>query len=236
MSLQSLLNALVAKKGQDYLTEFSAFGQEVVDQMTNLQLALLAGVTATSVSNATLQTGQQSIDIGLSKAFVTGMRINVANTATAYMVATVVSYTNSGAGPLVFNVASADDVAGAGTFASWTVSLAGDEGPAGPAWYSNGGTKTANYQLVSGESIVANTAGGAFNVTTPNGGALTPNVTRFKVIKRGGSQLNILRGTGGVTLNGLADDSYIPADKTGVLEAVATSATDFQLTFIPTAA
>jgi hypothetical protein len=233
--LTALKTALLAKKGQDYFAELEAFVNELVTQQLDLQAALVEAVTATSVSAANIAAGTQTITVTAGKKFAAGMPVTVANSATNLMYATVVSY-NPVTGALQFLVDDAEDTKGAGAYNAWTVTLRGDEGDRGPAWYANGGTKTAAYQLVDGESIVANTAGGAFNVTTPNGGAFTPNVTRFKVIKRGGSQLNILRGTGGVTLNGLADDSYIPADKTGVLEAVATSATDFQLTFIPTAA
>jgi hypothetical protein len=233
--LTALKTALLAKKGQDYFAELEAFANELVDRTLDNGAALMDAVTSTSVTSIAIGTGTKTITVAADKKFVLGMPITVAYDAANLMYGTVVSY-NAVTGQLQFLVDDAEDTKGAGTYAAWTVSLKGDEGDQGPAWYANAGTKTANYQIASGESIVANTAGGAFDVTTPNGGAFVANVTRFRTIKIGGSQLNIIRGTGGVTLNGQADDAYIPADKVGVLEAVATSTTDLRLIFTPATA
>lgn len=87
----------------------------------------LAPVSATSTTSLTVGTGTQSLTVEAGKPWAPGMPVKLAVTAsptTNYMTGTVVSY-NSGTGALVVNVTT---VAGSGTYAAWTASLAGGGG------------------------------------------------------------------------------------------------------------
>ena len=76
----------------------------------------------TSTTSLTIGTGSKSLTIETGKSFTVGQAVMIASTAgpTNYMVGQVTSY-NSGTGALVVNVTS---VAGSGTVAAWTVSVA----------------------------------------------------------------------------------------------------------------
>lgn len=130
--LTTLTASLIAKQKQDYLAEFIAWTNKVRDDLISFSSALLTAVTATSTSTLTIQTGQQTANIGAGKKFAIGMQINVANSSANRMLATVDSYTDNATGPLVFTVATAGDLTGSGSFASWTISLTGPKGTTGP--------------------------------------------------------------------------------------------------------
>jgi len=79
------------------------------------------GTNATSTSLATVTTGVTSIIIQAGKAFVVGMVVQIASTAspTNYMNGVITAY-NPATGELIVD---ADVSSGSGTFAAWTVSL-----------------------------------------------------------------------------------------------------------------
>lgn len=98
------------------------------------QVALLAtaGFSGTSTTSNTIGTGTKTFAIETNRSFVVGSPVKVSVTASPaanYMNGVVSAY-NSGTGALTVEVA---DTLGAGTFAAWTVSLAGTRGATGPA-------------------------------------------------------------------------------------------------------
>lgn len=81
-----------------------------------------ANTSSTSTSTLTIGLGAQSLTITTGKAIVVGMSYKIASTATPtiWMVGDVTSY-NSITGAMTVNITT---VQGAGTFSSWTCSLA----------------------------------------------------------------------------------------------------------------
>lgn len=84
--------------------------------------AFALSVTATSVTSLTIGTGTKSLTVDVSKGYVPGMAVLIANTASPgnSMLGTVTSY-NSGTGALVVEVTV---ISGSGTASTWTTSLA----------------------------------------------------------------------------------------------------------------
>jgi hypothetical protein len=92
------------------------------------EATLVAGLSATSTTSATIGTGSLSITVQTGKLITPGMFLLVSGVSPAnYMHGTATSY-NSSTGALVLNVT---DTGGSGTFASWTVTLSGTQGPTG---------------------------------------------------------------------------------------------------------
>ena len=77
----------------------------------------LLGTSATSFA---LTTGVKSIVASTNRAYVTGMNVTVANSATNFATAVVNSYVPS-TGALEINIVAAGDITGAGTFAAWNI-------------------------------------------------------------------------------------------------------------------
>lgn len=77
-------------------------------------------VTGTSTTSVLIGTGSKSLTTQTGLGFVVGMTLRIANSSANFMTGDVTSY-NSGTGALVVNVTA---VAGSGTLASWTISLA----------------------------------------------------------------------------------------------------------------
>lgn len=88
-----------------------------------------AGYGGTSTTSATLGTGAKALNIEAGKAYVSGERIRAA-CVSGFMEGTVTAY-DAGSGALAFNVAATSDVSGTGTFAAWTVGIAGLPGTGG---------------------------------------------------------------------------------------------------------
>lgn len=88
-----------------------------------------AGYGGTSTTSATLGTGAKALNIEAGKAYVSGERIRAA-CVSGFMEGTVTAY-DAGSGALAFNVAATSDVSGTGTFAAWTVGVAGLPGTGG---------------------------------------------------------------------------------------------------------
>lgn len=128
MSLTTLLDALAAKEGQAYFPEFLAYMTALNTALQDASVALMLSVQTTSTTSRTLGTGSFTFTVEAGKLFVTGMPVRVAYNVSNYMDAAVSSYSGT---TLVVSVAAADDVTGSGTYAAWTISMTGDEGPAG---------------------------------------------------------------------------------------------------------
>ncbi len=84
--------------------------------------------TTSSTTSLTINLGVQNLTVGTGLSYATGQTVIIAFDASDLMTATVTSY-NSVTGAMNVNVIS---VTGSGTFSSWTVSLNGAPGPAGP--------------------------------------------------------------------------------------------------------
>lgn len=119
-----------------------AYVTGVPNSMSDLVRECLLLHEATSVTSTTIGTGAKNLTISAGRAFKAGDFINIASSAapqTNRMWGTVTSY-NFGSGALVANITG---VAGAGTFASWLISIGGCQsafGTTGIVAVDNGGT------------------------------------------------------------------------------------------------
>ncbi|HYF88967.1 hypothetical protein [Azospirillum sp.] len=140
MSTTDLLNALLAKKGQDYFNEFSAFMTQLLADNAGILSTAGQAVTSASTTSLAIGTGAKSLTVAANKAFAAGQPVTIAVTAdvTKYMVGSVTSY-DATTGALAVSVS---DAFGSGTFAAWTVSLTGTRGLTGPAGGISGGDAT----------------------------------------------------------------------------------------------
>ncbi len=80
------------------------------------------GYAATSTTSVAIGTGSKSVTTQAGLAYVANLRVRIANDASNYMEGTVTSYSGTSL------VVSVDRIVGSGTFASWTIGLAGDVG------------------------------------------------------------------------------------------------------------
>ncbi len=180
-----------------------------------------SGYAATSTSSVLIGTGSKTFTTQAGLAYVTGLRVRVANSGTNYMEGTVTSYSGTS---LVVNV---DRVAGSGTLASWNIGIAGDVGAAGSTGAAGptgatGATGVTASLLVSAartttytatvafNTLVYNTAsvnvGGAYNTTT--GEFTAPATGLYQVIVS--NNYTVLNGlnnglNGRVVINGTTD-------------------------------
>jgi len=128
----------------------------------------------TSVSSVTIGTGSQTFTVNLSNtstAFTVGTRVRVAYVTTPanFMEGVITSFSGT---TMIVNV---DSIGGSGTYANWTVSVAGIQG-------SNGVTSitgTANQVIVSASTgavtlslpqSISTTSSPTFNIVTATGG------------------------------------------------------------------
>ena len=108
--------------GRAHDSELAA-GQSVLDAKAQAD-KLGAPIVGTSTTSIPVQAGPVVIDVGLGKGFAPGQYVAIARTAapSTALRGLVTNYTNAGAGPLAVTVDKTD---GEGTYAAWTVSLAG---------------------------------------------------------------------------------------------------------------
>jgi hypothetical protein len=172
--LQTLKDALSARKAKDYFNEFDAFMQGVVNQLLNVQAALFAAVSGTSATSIVIGTGSKTLtlDGADTKAFVAGQRINVRFDAGNYMIGNVDSW-NGTTRSLSFTV---DDAIGSGAHASWTISLSGDQGPPGAKWYTGSGVPS-NSTGIDGDFYLRTTTGDVYTKAAGTWGSPTQNIT-----------------------------------------------------------
>ncbi|WP_280923053.1 glycine-rich domain-containing protein [Paraburkholderia sp. LEh10] len=126
--------------------QVTAASQSAANAATSAATAANApGTSAASTTSLTIGTGNQALTVQAGKLFVVGMMVSIASTASpSNVMAGIVTAYNSGTGAMTVNVGS---VAGAGTFAAWTVAISGPVGPAGPAAVSTRSARTANTVL-----------------------------------------------------------------------------------------
>lgn len=204
--IATLLAALNAKKGVEYLTEFTALMTLVATNVENIQSALTEAVSGTSTTSRTLGTGAFTLTLTGTdtKLFKVGMSVTAASTVSAVnrMVGVVTGW-DSGTRVLSFTVEGADDVSGSGIFADWTISPAGDEGPEGPAYF-NINRRTAGGTLTNLEHCMAEiSATVTFNLpATPSDGSRV----RVKDVLRVFNLYSPVIGRNGQTIEGLAED------------------------------
>ena len=139
-TLSTKLAALLAKRGQDYYTEFDDF----MTTVTTAQNGVGAGLVATSTTSASIGTGAKSLTIQGDKNFAAGQFViayqtsNIAN----FMIGVADSY-NGDTGAIAFTVASGD-TGGSGTITDWTVAVSGRRGATGASGGIAGGTLSAD--------------------------------------------------------------------------------------------
>lgn len=166
----------------------AAIGAAIAAALAQMNLLLqTAGFTGTSTTSLTIGTGSKSLTIQSNRSFVVGTVVNIASTADPanFMAGTVTSY-NLTTGALVVSVAEGN-VGGLGTFAAWTVSLAGPRGPVGPA-------ASINLTAVAGPAF-AFLSGGRYRLTgrvTAGTLPVSPGI--------GGDPIEIMTGTDATAL------------------------------------
>lgn len=159
------------------------------------------GTTASSATQHTIGTGAKTLTIQGGKSVVPGMFLVVASTASPanWMYGQVTAY-NSGTGQIDISVAK---IAGAGTFAAWTVSLSAPPNSV-PQWQ----IKTANYNAVSGDAIQADTSTAAWTLNLPAAPAVNDSVSVADYAGTFGiNKLTIARN--GSKIMGLAEDMTV---------------------------
>lgn len=97
-----------------------------------------SGYSATSGATVLIETGTKEFTTQAGLAYVTGLRVRVANSGTDYVEGTVVSYLPNPT-PTTFNNAyiltiTVDRTVGSGSYATWTIGLAGDVGADGATY------------------------------------------------------------------------------------------------------
>lgn len=183
--------ALATAQATNAANSATAAGSSATAAADSAASALNApGTSATSVTSLTIGLGNQALTIQTGKAWAVGQPVMIAYTTdpTQWMHGVIAAY-NSVTGALTVNCAIK---AGAGTYASWSVALAGPYGAqitdlgvgtlaagqrlrrvgtalvgAVPEIYINATVKTANYAAVAGDNYPQNTSGGVFTVTLP---------------------------------------------------------------------
>ncbi|MGE3333615.1 MAG: hypothetical protein AB7I36_08225 [Rhodospirillaceae bacterium] len=210
IELTDLLDDLIAKKGRDYYAEFVALMTALIDEQDDVRAALLAPLTGSSTTSASIGTGAKTLTLSGSdeKAFVLGQRITAAASVSNYMIGVVSAY-NSGTRVLSFTVEDTDDYVGSGTHIAWTVSLSGDEGPRGPAYWNAARVVTNSdspVTAVDSDIIMVRTSTGAVQVNLPADG-------KVKIIDvDGASETNNITVNPAATdsiMDGVADEDFI---------------------------
>lgn len=113
--------AALVSEGNADTSEANALASANASAASALTAINAPGTSATSTTSDTVEVGSTAITIQTGKAFVVGMFVVMASTASPsnYLVGQITSY-NSGTGQLDINATS---VGGAGTFDAWTISL-----------------------------------------------------------------------------------------------------------------
>jgi len=157
--------------------DIQAVGQYVADVSADLDAKIaLAGFGATATTSVAIGTGSKSWTIQTGLSYVPGSFIKARYNATNWMWGEVASY-NSATGALVVTVA---EVAGSGTYAAWSFSLAEPIG-ARPN-LSTGATVAAgatDSEFVSPKSLLDSKAPVAATVS----GTLTPDCSNDRTFK-----------------------------------------------------
>lgn len=164
-ALDTAKAALLARRGLDYITEFDAFFDQLVDDVD----AIGARLVATSTTSASIGTGAKSLTVQTEKLFAAGQYVVAYETATPanFMIGLVTSYTTA-TGALAFTVASGD-TGGSGTIAAWTVAISSKRGATGATGGIAGGTLTgsivADGNDITGIGTVSATTGTVTDLT-----------------------------------------------------------------------
>lgn len=117
------------------------------------------GYWARSTSSISLGTGSKTLTVGYGLAYSVGARARFAASSTQYMDGNVVTYQSG-----ILTILS-DTVVGSGTFAVWTVNIAGDIGIQGiPGSANFAGTSTTSQTIGVGSLVFTTQAGLAYQV------------------------------------------------------------------------
>lgn len=96
-------------------------------EAASVQALLNATLAAPSSTTLTIATGAQTLSVAAGLPYYVGERVVIAASAISWMAGIVTAYSGTSLAVLV------DTVAGSGSFSSWTVGIAGQMGPTGPA-------------------------------------------------------------------------------------------------------
>lgn len=116
-------------------------------------------VCTSTTSRTIASSGAMAFTVPAGLAFVTNMRLRVANSSSNYMEGTVTSYTGT-----TLTVTMNYSV-GSGTFASWSISPAGDRGSTGATGPGYGGTSSTSLAIGTGSKAFTTQAGMAYAVS-----------------------------------------------------------------------
>ena len=124
---QELVDALLARRGADYYTQFSALMQRLVDDHGDLLAAALGATT--SASSHSIGTGSKTFVLAADRPYAAGAEVVVAR-ASAPATRMFCTVTANAAGSLTVNVTST--AGSGGPYTDWTVQVTGPVGPTGP--------------------------------------------------------------------------------------------------------
>ena len=148
MMADAAVDINIAKAAQTYASQASASASAAsnwADQAT----AYAAAINGTSASPITMGVGSKSLTTQTYKQFAVGQYVVIAYTSapSTRMYGQVTGYTAS-TGALVVDVQL---IYGAGTYANWTIGVAGDRGVEGPPLRAYRTVKAANYTVSAGD-------------------------------------------------------------------------------------
>lgn len=175
-----------------YVENWDDFFDDVIAEMSARTASVGGALSATSTTSLIIGTGTKSLTVAANKAFAAGQPITIALTAdvTKYMFGAVTSY-DAVMGALVVSVS---DAAGSGTYAAWTVSLAGPKGAAGGATLPPGSTSAPGLAVTGDANTGIAQVGGADTVSMVAGG------------------VEVLRAAGANVILSPSVGAYFPAD------------------------
>jgi len=171
-----------------------------------------AALNGTSTSSVTLGAGVgKTLTTGANKQFAAGMNIQVLNDASHYEYGQVTAY-NATTGLLTYTVpATSGYVVGSGTFTSWTIQIAGIQGPVGVTGVpGNTQLSTGGGTLIVGTSYQVDTTGISGGIS--NALPTSPNIGDSVWAEDSGNACGACPATftsGSNKLNGITGDSYV---------------------------
>lgn len=138
----------IAKAAQTYASQASN-SASVASNWANQANAYAAAINGTSTSSVTMGTGSKSLTTQTYKQFAVGQYVVIAYTSapSTRMYGQVTGYTAS-TGALTVDVQL---IYGAGAYADWTISVAGDRGVEGPPSRAYRAIKSSNYTVTAGD-------------------------------------------------------------------------------------
>jgi hypothetical protein len=189
-----------------------------------------AALAGTSTSSVLIGLGAKSFTASTGKQWAATQFLQIGSQANAnnFMHGTVTSY-NSGTGALVMNIT---DIGGTGTFADWSINVAGTQGPAGGV----GGNATSALNLLKGSAVASATTPDIWQSTSGNLMHITGTTTTtgFAAAPQAGSDRWLIADGAWPLTNGanliLPGSANYTCSAGDILHVIADTTTQFRVT------